>query len=131
MVAASSSAIVGSPFKLVAVGALALTAATTVLTWTSRDGVDSWGLAHDDGFVVILATVIGIVLVTKGIKAAWIAPGFVVVLLIRDISRVRGTDFDVGLGLWLGTGFALLAAVLLIGDLVIDIQRAGRSDEDP
>jgi len=129
-VAASSPAILRSPYKLAAVGALALTAATTVLTWTSRDGVDSWGLAHDDGFVVILATVIGIVLVTKGIKAAWIAPGFVVVLLIRDISRVRGTDFDVGLGLWLGTGFALLAAVLLIGDIFLNIQGAARSEQD-
>ncbi|MDH3293019.1 MAG: hypothetical protein OER95_01705 [Acidimicrobiia bacterium] len=128
--AASSPAILRSPYKLAAVGALALTAATTVLTWTSRDGVDSWGLAHDDGFVVILATVIGIVLVTKGIKAAWIAPGFVVVLLIRDISRVRGTDFDVGLGLWLGTGFALLAAVLLIGDIFLNIQGAARSEQD-
>jgi len=131
VVAASSSAIVGSPFKLVAVGALALTAATTLLTWTSRNGIDSWGLAHDDGFLVILASAVGVVLVTRRIKAAWIAPGFVAVLLIRDISRVRGTDFDVGLGLWLGTVLALLAAVLLIGDLVIDIQRAGRSDEDP
>ena len=128
--AASSPAILRSPYKLAAVAALALTAATTVLTWTSRDGVDSWGLAHDDGFVVILATVIGIVLVTKGIKAAWIAPGFVVVLLIRDIRRVRGTDFDVGLGLWLGTGFALLAAVLLIGDIFLNIQGAARSEQD-
>jgi hypothetical protein len=131
VVAASSPAIVGSPYKLAAVGALALTAATTLLTWTSRDGVDSWGLAHDDGFLVVLASVIGVVLVTKRIKAAWIAPGFVAVLLIRDINRVRGTDFDVGFGLWLGTGLALLATVLLIGDLLIDIQNADRSEEGP
>ena len=104
-------------------GALALTALTTLLTWTSRDGVDSWGLAHDDGFLVILAAVVGTALVSYGIRAAWIAPGFIAALLIRDINRVRATDFEVGIGLWAGLALALLAAVLLIGDLLLGIER--------
>ena len=128
MVAASKPPILASPYRVGAVGALALTALTTLLTWTSRDGVGTWGLGHDDGFLVVLAAVVGIALVSYGIKAAWIAPGFIAALLIRDINRVRATDFDVGTGLWAGLALALLAAVLLIGDLLLAIQRTAATD---
>jgi len=130
-VAAGSSLTAGrSPYKMAAVGALALTAASTFLVWTSSNsGVETWGLGHNDGFVVVIGSVVGIVLATKAIKAAWIAPGFVAVVQMRDISRVRSTDFDVGIGLWLGLGLALLATILLIADLIFGIQEAARTEQ--
>ncbi len=128
--AADSSPGLWPPLKIAAVGALVLTAATTFLTWTSRNGVDSWGLAHDDAFLVIAASVIGIALVVNGIKAAWIAAGFATGVMIRDINQVRATDFDVGIGLWAGVALGLLATILLITSLWLDIQaqRGGLGD---
>lgn len=111
-------------------GALALTALTTLLTWTSRDGVDTWGLAHDDGFLVVLASVVGVAVVAYGVKAAWIVPGFIAALLIRDVNRVRASEFDVGVGLWAGLALALVAAVLLLGDLVLGIREARGTGQD-
>lgn len=130
MVAASKPSILASPYKAGAVGALALTALTTLLTWTSRDGVDTWGLAHDDGFLVVLASVVGVAVVAYGVKAAWIVPGFIAALLIRDVNRVRASEFDVGVGLWAGLALALLAAVLLLGDLVLGIREARGTGQD-
>jgi len=99
-----------------------------LLVWTSSSsGVDTWGLGHNDGFVVVIGAIIGIALIAYGIKAAWIAPAFLAMVQMRDISRVRSTDFDVGLGLWLGLGLALVATVLLIADLIFGIQEAART----
>jgi len=111
-----------------AVGILVLTALTTFLPWTSKDGVDTWGLGHDDAFLVLAACGVGVAMVNSRIKAAWIAPGFAAVVQIRDINRVRDTDFDVGLGLWLGTALALAAVFLLLADLILGIQRSASTE---
>ncbi len=128
MVAASRPA-PWSPITIAAAGTLVLTAATTFLTWTSRSGVDSWGLAHDDSFLVIAACFVGVALIVNRIRAAWIAPGFAVGVMIRDINQVRATNFEVGIGLWAGVILGLVATVLLIASLWMEIQ-AGREAGD-
>ncbi len=77
-----------------------------------------------------MGAAIGVGLVVNGIKAAWIAPAFLAMVQMRDVSRVRSTDFDVGIGLWLGLGLAMVTTVILIADLIFGIQEAARLEAD-
>ncbi|MGI9599510.1 MAG: hypothetical protein ACR2QK_25320 [Acidimicrobiales bacterium] len=105
------------------------TALSTLLPWTTGDTGSVIGVRHDDAFLVIAASVLGIVLFRINVKPAWIAPGFAAFTQFRDIRQILDADLGVGIGLWLGLATATGAAALLIVDLVATI-RAGAAVEE-
>ena len=73
-----------------------------------------------DGALVLIVGVITIGLIQVGLRPAWMGAGFLVALLGRQVFA------DVGPGdptVWLigGLALALLAALVLVGDMVRDV----------
>ncbi len=101
---------------------MAVTALSTLLAWTTGGGESVIGVRHDDAFLVIAASVLGIALTRMKAKPAWIAPGFAAFVQFRDIRQITDSEFSVGFGLWLGITAAVAATVLLIGDLILTIR---------
>ncbi len=114
---------------VVAIGLLVVTTLSTLLPWTTGSGGSVIGVRHDDAFLVIAASVLGIVLVRMKAKPAWIAPGFAAFTQFRDIRQINDTDFGVGIGLWIGLVAAIGAAVLLVVDLVATIRASAPVEE--
>lgn len=119
-----SKSVTAYPVSAVAVGLLAATALSTFLPWTTGDSGSVIGVRHDDAFLVIAGAAVGIALVRRKAKPAWMAAGFAAIVQVRDIQQVSDSEFSVGIGLWLGLLTAATATVMLIVDLVATI-RAG------
>ncbi len=109
---------------------MAATLLSTLLVWTSGETGSAIGVRHDDAFLVIAASVAGILLVRMQAKPAWIAPGFAAFVQFRDIRQISDSAFDVGIGLWIGITAAVAATVLLIGDLINTIRADAPLEEN-
>lgn len=108
---------------------MAATTLSALLPWTTGESGSVIGVRHDDAFLVIAGSILGIALVRMKAKPAWIAPGFAAFVQFRDIQQISDSEFGVGIGLWIGLLTAVTASVMLIVDLLAGI-RASAPVED-
>lgn len=83
-----------------------------------------------EGQLALIAALVGVALVQVGFRPAWIAGGFIVAVLGRELIGLLGDDHaSAGIGLWLGVAAALAAAVVLIWDMAASIERSPAAAE--
>ena len=98
-----------------AVGALALTAVSSFLPWIVAGEISEIGVDTGDGRICSVVALAGIGLVLRGIRAAWIAAGFCLVIALRASATISdASGVTVGIGVWAAALTAAIAAGLLI-----------------
>ena len=77
------------------------------------------GIDVNEGTVVLIASVLTIGFIQVGLRPAWMGAGFVAAVVGRQVFAGTG---DPGIGAILGLAFAVLAAAVLLVDLVRGLQ---------
>lgn len=89
------------------------------LPWIDGPGGLRSGLGQPDGRLALAAGVVALVLAWYRVRVGWIVPGFVSVLLLRDVVLLLGHESArPGVGLWVSALGFVAGTVVQLVDLV-------------
>ena len=92
------------------------------LPWHAGDTKSVQGISVNDGQLVLVVSLVTIGLVQVGWRPAWIGAGFAAATTVR---RILDGDTDPAAGLWTAAAVSIVAAVLLIWELLAGISASG------